>query len=62
MQSIKMTHPKPNTMCIVRVVPYLSKRTKPYRFVTYSDGGYFWDNLDDEILQNTEVTHWKAVK
>ena len=59
MQSIKMTHPHPNTWCMVKVIPHLEKRTRPYKFVTYSDGGYFWDNGTDEILQDTEVTHWK---
>ena len=58
MKSIKMTLPNPNTWCKVRVVQYLTKRTCAYKFVTYSDGGYFWDNCMDEILQNTQVTHW----
>jgi len=59
MISVKEQLPEPNTMCWVKAISHISDRIQPYRFVTYSDGGYFWDNLQDEILQDTEVTHWK---
>jgi len=59
MYPITLTRPAPNTWCRVKVIAYLSERIMPYKFVTYSDGGYFWDNCKDEILQDTEVTHWR---
>jgi hypothetical protein len=62
MKSIKMTQPEPNTWCKVRVIPCLTKRTCAYKFVTYSDGGHFWDDGIGEILQDREVTHWKEIK
>jgi len=58
MNSVKNMLPPPNTMCRVRTIPHLDPRKQAYKFVTYSDGGYFWDNGIDEILQDTEVTHW----
>jgi hypothetical protein len=50
--------PLDNAMCSVRVIPTLAERTTPYRFVRCSDGEHFWDNLKDEVLQFSEVTHW----
>ena len=60
MISVKDKLPRPNTKCKVQVSPYLKPRREVFKFVTYSDEGHFWDNGIDEILQDTEVTHWEA--
>ena len=56
--------PIPNSMCRIKTnIPHYSKENQPFRFVKYSDDlGYFWDNLIDEILQDSEVTHWEYWK
>ncbi len=56
--SITECKPPDNAVCRVATIPALADRTGEYRFVRCSDGDYFWDNLIDEVLQRTEVTHW----
>ncbi len=52
--------PKPN-----RIVEVKHKNNKwikgKYHYIVSSDGYHIWDNKQDEILQATEVTHWREV-
>jgi hypothetical protein len=59
MISIKEQLPLDNQMCEVRVLSYMKPHPGSWRFVRCSDGTFHWDNLIDEVLQETEVTHWK---
>jgi hypothetical protein len=63
MISVKEQLPKVNSMCNIRTTdPELKIKGGPYQFVTFSYGGYFWDNLKTEILQDYEVSHWEYAK
>jgi hypothetical protein len=57
--SVRERLPKPNQPCKVYVLDYLKKNFegKKFKFITYSDGGYFWDD-SETCLQDSEVTHW----
>ena len=53
--------PEPNTVCKVLCIPHLAKEYNGglYKFITYSDGGgYFWDN-GETVLQENEVIAWE---
>ena len=60
MISIKEKLPLDNAICDVKFhIPNANIKLGPWRFVRCSDGGWFWDNCVDEILQDYEVTHWE---
>jgi len=59
MISIKKKHPLDNLMCRVKTREYMKEFPEAFRYVRSSDGEWHWDNLVDDILQSSEVTHWE---
>jgi hypothetical protein len=59
MTPITEQRPPDNAMCRVQALPGMKIVGPEYRFVSMSDGDFCWDNLVNEVLQSTEVTHWE---